>query len=121
MSFWKRLFGLPESPWELPFIQDICIVMIRMIPSHWDSVALVLEVTPNGIGSGLAHSAITPTPVKDFGITGPDFVMPDMSVFSATRELELAWVAHKVTFKRAIITAVRDAEGNWDVRSTYQD
>lgn len=43
-----------------------------------------------------------------------------MDVLAATRQLELGFVARNWTFKRAIISAKRDSEGGWDIRSDYE-
>lgn len=119
----QQLFGRKQghdTQWQVPLVQEICVAMIRLVPQDWNSVALVLEVTERGLGSGLSHSAITPTPVADFHLQDPHFVTPDAQVIAATRQLELAWVEHRGTFKRAIIMATRDAQGGWDIRSEYE-
>ena len=120
MSFWKRLFGKRDSQWQVPIVQEICLAMIQIVPNDWNSVALVLEVPPEGLGSGLHHSAITKEPVKDLKLVNSEFVTPDMSVVNATRKLELGWNERKGTFKRAIILATKDTNGDWEIRSDYE-
>ncbi len=123
MSLFRRLLRgrkqQDDAQWQTPNVQEICIAMIRLIPDTWDSAALVLEVPEKGMGTGLSHSPITPQPLKDFAVRGPDFVMPDNEVFAATRKLELGWMERKGTFKRAIITARKDEEG-WQIQSEYE-
>lgn len=125
MSIFQRFLGkrpekeITDDSWQTPMVQDICMAMLRLIPDDWNSVALVLDVTDKGIGSGLAHSAITPQPVSDAALRDDKFVMPDVAVMVATRKLELGWVERKKTFKRAIISARRDGE-DWEIRSEYE-
>lgn len=123
MGFFQQLFGKRQpvdTQWQVPIVQEICVAMIRIAPEDWKSVALVLEVTDKGLGSGLSHSAITPTPVTDLGVRDEKFVTPNADVMAATRKLELAWVERRSTFKRAIITAAEDGSGGWDIRSDYE-
>ncbi|MGO8673085.1 MAG: hypothetical protein ACLQVD_17215 [Capsulimonadaceae bacterium] len=94
--------------------------MIRSIPEEWDTVYLALAPTERGIGSGLTHSAITRRASPDNKLPDADFVTPNMEVLAATRELELEFVKRKWVFKRAIIFAKRDSEGDWDIRSDYE-
>lgn len=119
----QRIFGRREAvkdeQWQVPIVQEICIAMIRQIPEHWNSAVLVLEPTEKGIGTGLSHSAVTPQASKDFALRDGEFVTPDMAVMAATRQLELGWVERKGTFKRAIISAIRDGE-DWDIKSEYE-
>lgn len=124
MGFFQRLFGRrrstpPDPQWQVPVVNEIIVAMIRLVPEEWESVYLVLEVTDKGIGSGLAHSAITRKLSKDSALRDGDFVMPDMDVMAATRKLELGWVERQSSFKRAIISAVRD-EAGWAIRSEYE-
>lgn len=93
--------------------------MIHQIPETWASVALVLEPTEKGIGTGLSHSAITPSVSEDFALRNGKFVTPNMEVLAATRQLELGFVERKGTFKKAIISATRDGE-DWEVKSEYE-
>jgi hypothetical protein len=124
MGFFDKILGkrkdVVDEQWELPIVQEICIAMIHQIPEHWDKASIVLEVPEHGLGRGLAHSAITPEPSTDMALRSGDFVTPDTAVMAATRKLELGWVERKGTFKRAIITAAKDAEGGWDIRSAYE-
>ena len=125
MSLLKRLFGNRESPsdaqWQVPIIQEICAAMIRQAPQEWKRVSIVLERTEHGSGQGMHHSAITPEPALDMSLSTDHFLTPNAEVMAATRELELAWVERRYTFKKAIITAVEDADGNWSVRSDYEN
>ena len=108
-----------DNAWQAPIVQEICMEMIRLAPNEWTSAYLILEVTDRGFGSGLSHSAITPELSEDGAIHAPNFVLPDMAVMAATRKLELGWLERNKTFKRAIISAVEDADG-WQVQSDYQ-
>ena len=123
MGFLQKLFGKREVPvdnqWQTPIVQEICIAMIHQIPEEWDNAILILEPTEKGIGTGLKHSAITPQGGKGFALTNGAFVTPDMEVMAATRKLELGFVERKGTFKRAIISAIRDGE-DWDIKSEYE-
>ena len=123
MGFLQKIFGRREAvrddQWQIPIVQEICAAMIHQIPQHWDSAVLVLAPTEKGIGTGLSHSAITPQASKNFALRDGEFVTPDMEVMAATRQLELGWVERKSTFKRAIISAIRDGE-DWDIKSEYE-
>ena len=123
MRFLKKLFGKRETAlddqWQFPVVQEICIAMIHQIPEDWNSAFLVLEPTENGIGTGLRHSAITAEAGPDFKLRDGNFVTPDMEVMAATRKFELGWVERKTTFKRAIISAIRDGE-DWEIKSGFE-
>jgi hypothetical protein len=116
MGFLDKLLGKRQNnsqpEWQAPVVQEICIMLIRIIPPHWTAVVLALDVPEHGIGKGLTHSIRSPEGHKDV-------VMPTMEVFAATRKLELGWVERKSTFKRAIITAERNGE-DWNIKSDYE-
>ena len=61
-GFFDRLFGKRQDDAQLqtPVVQEICITLIRIIPSHWDSVALTLGVPEHGLGEGMSHSISSP-------------------------------------------------------------
>ena len=125
MGFLDRLLGKtkvgpPDGSWQVPLVQQICIEMIRSIPEEWDTVYLVLTPTERGIGGGLSHSAITRQPSKDGILPDADFTTPNMEVMAATRAFELEFAKRKWTFKRAIISAKKDDEGGWDIKSDYE-
>ena len=126
MSFLNRIFGkserenLVDLDWQVPAVQEICIAMIQQVPESWDKVSLVLETPEHGLGKGLIHSAITPEPSTDMVLRSVDFVTPNEAVLLATRKFELGWVERKATFKRAVITAAKDSEGGWEIRSDYE-
>lgn len=123
MSLLQKIFGkrkdIQDQQWQVPIVQQICIAMIHQIPETWDSAFLVLEPTEKGIGTGLSHSAITPCGNKDLALRDGVFVTPNMEVMAATRQLELGFVERKSTFKKAIISAIRDGE-DWEVKSEYE-
>ncbi len=50
--------------------------MIRIVPEDWNGVAFVVEATDRGSGSGLSHSAITPTPATDMTIQDETALLP---------------------------------------------
>jgi len=115
MGLLNRLFGKQgnnDAQWQVPIVQEICATLIRIIPPNWNSVALILDVPPHGLGKGLSHSISSPEGHKDV-------VMPTMEVFAATRKLELGWVERKSTFKRATISAQRMGE-DWSIKSEYE-
>ena len=115
MGLFDKLFKKQsgaDAAWQVPVIQEICITVIRLIPPHWNSVALTLDVPAHGIGKSLSHSISSPEGHKDV-------VMPTMEVFAATRKLELGWVERKSTFKRAIISGQRVGE-DWAIKSDYE-
>lgn len=116
MGLFDKFFGRQNqnanAEWQVPVVQEICITLVRIIPPHWNAVALYLEVPEHGIGKGLAHTIKSPEGHKDV-------VTPGMEVFSATRKLELGWVERKKTFKRAIISAQRSGE-DWSIKSEYE-
>ncbi len=123
MSLVQKIFGkrkdVQDERWQVAIVQQICIAMIHQIPENWDKAVLVLEPTEKGVGAGLSHSAITPRAVEDFALGDGEFVTPNMEVMAATRQLELGFVERKGTFKKAIISAIRDGE-DWDVKSEYE-
>src|SRR5262249_27250064 len=114
MGLFDVLFGKKnaDTAWQTPLVAEICILLVRSIPPHWNRVALILEAPEQGIGNGLSHSISSPEGHKDI-------VMPSMEVLAATRKLELGWVERKSTFKRAIISAQRVGE-NWSIKSEYE-
>jgi len=116
MGLFDRLFGKrkedADALWQQPVIQELCITLIRIIPPHWKSVALTLDVPEYGLGQGLSHSISSPESHKDV-------VIPTMEVFAVTRKLELRWVERKSTFKKAIISAQRNGE-DWVIKSEYE-
>ena len=116
MGFLDKFFGKrqndADAQWQTPVVEEICITLINIIPPHWNSVALTLDVSEGGLGSGLIHSISNPEGHKDV-------VLPRMEVLAATRKLELGWVERKGTFKKAIISAKRDGE-DWDIKSEYE-
>ena len=116
MGLLDKLFGKPkkvtDAQWQVPAVQEICVTLVRIIPPHWNAVALTLDVPDHGIGKGLSHSIKSPEGHKDV-------VMPTMEVFEATRKFELGWIERKGTFKRAIISAQRDGE-DWSLKSDYE-
>lgn len=123
MGFFQQLLGAfsgqNDGQWQLPLVQEICLAMIRLAPPDWPSVYLVLEVTDDGLGSGLAHSAITLERPEGMTVRDSNFVTPDATVMMATRKLELALLERKKTFRRIIISAVQDPNG-WDIRSEFE-
>jgi hypothetical protein len=116
MGLLDKLFGKTKqnshAEWQVPIVQEICITLIRIIPPHWNSVALVLDVPEHGLGKGLSHSIKSPEGHNDV-------VMPTMEVFAAARKFELGWVERRSTFKRAIISAQRNGE-DWSINSDYE-
>ena len=116
MGLFDKLFGKrqdnADAAWQTPVVQEICITLIRIIPPHWNSVALTLGVPEHGLGKGLSHSISSPEGHKDV-------VMPTMEVFAATRKLELGWLDRNSTFKKAIISAQRAGE-DWSIKSEYE-
>lgn len=116
MGLLDKLFRKPkqvrDAQWQVPAVQEICITLIRIIPRHWNAVALILDVPEYGMGKGLTHSIKSPEGHKDV-------VTPTMEVFAATRKFELGWIERKSTFKRAIISAQRDGE-DWSIKSDYE-
>lgn len=117
MGLFDKLFGrqrqVTDAQRQVPVIQEVCVTLIRLLPPHWNAVALSLDVPDHGLGKGLTHSIKSPEGHRDV-------VMPTMEVFAATRKLELGWVERKGTFKRAIISAQRDGE-DWKIKSDYED
>ncbi len=116
MGFFSKLFGVRRSDddnrWQTPIVQEICANLIRIMPPHWNSVVLTLEVPEHGPGSGLTHVISSP---EGHG----EVVMPTMDVFAATRKLELGWVERRGSYKKAIISAERDGL-DWIVKSEYE-
>jgi hypothetical protein len=116
MGFLDKLFGKrqgdADAQWQTPVVQEICITLIRIIPPHWNSVALTLGVPEHGLGQGLSHSISSPEGHNDV-------VMPTPEVFAASRKLELGWVERKSTFKKAVVSAQRNGE-DWAIKSEYE-
>jgi hypothetical protein len=121
MGFWDSLWARRRESgdqWQTPIVQEICIAMLQLVPKEWKSAYLVLDVSDDGLGNGLVHSAITPQLSEDGAVHDAAFVLPDMAVMAATRNLELGLMERRKTFKRVIISAVADGE-DWQVRSDY--
>src|SRR5947199_6075370 len=107
MGLFDKFFGKrhdnADAAWQTPVVQEICITLVRIIPPHWNSVALTLDVPDHGLGSGLSHSISSPEGHKEV-------VMPTMEVFAATRKLEHGWAERKSTYKKADTSAQRAGE-----------
>jgi hypothetical protein len=100
-----------RQEWD-PVYTGIFVELIKLLPTDWNAASLILTAPPTGLGSGTAHSITSPE-------NRPNVVLPGMSLFHFTRQLELKCMEKNWHWKRVLISVTKGNDG-WAADLKYE-
>ncbi len=90
-------------------LPDIGSELIALIPEHWESAVLELEMQEEGLG----HSIFSEDGHRDI-------VTPSTELFVPTRKLELLFEKFDCMWKKARFQIWIDGDGQWEFKVDYE-
>ena len=118
MNFLQRFFKArahrQDEVWQGPIAEQVSVLLIRLLPPHWNSALLILEAPEEGGGGGgggAAHAVASPEAHRDA-------VVPDADLLRATRQFEIGCKERGWLWKKAYFKVDRAGE-NWNFDLSY--